>query len=596
MRAQGGMSLQDLKRQTALRLADGENNPNDASSESPVAAGADQSQTMGHNMRRKYQQHPVPTNYGGVRVGYTAESRNYTDSQLGPLQQQYSTPRMPRHAAALKDRGSAENSVGSDPSGGSGGSAGYGYGGNRSAMKGHRTGSYGQNLDRAGANHQPTEMRSPDGRHTPVRDTAEGHVLFNTPNQRREVPSTPYTEPSRRSRPHQNSSPNFNRAKSPDHYTGGQYPKGGGGGYYNTNQPQNQHAHSKLPHGLTVQELKEMTRARLATEAETMPTESSDQSVHSAGTHGSSKGGDGYLSGRGSSLSQSNETVTRNLVQSNESIRRNSGLGPHPFGQAQRPRHPSPIFGTGPGPDGLSSSQTWSMGEMSASRDVHTPAEASFHTAVNSNSGGSMPFASPMSDSNAMSLNRARCFSAGATLPSSFDRHQAAYYGNAPLVGDANRQRCATASPPGMARVHEDQPFLFSTDDKTRLAIPPLSEPRMRLHSTGGLNTHSAVQAFNTSVSPPPNVGSGSAFMPIGKSEEQLVPPSPPPMALDRSKFGAYDRTVSSSSATSAHGDLPSSMAEAVLEKQERLTANSPYRPSSISDNASSRGLVGISS
>lgn len=223
-----------------------------------------------------------------------------------------------------------------------------------------------------------------------------------------------------------------------------------------------------------------------------------------------------------------------------------------------------------------------------------------------------MPFASPMSDSNAMSLNRARCFSAGATVPSSFDRHQAAYYGNAPLVGDANRQRCATASPPGMARVHEDQPFLFSTDDKTRLAIPPLSEPRMRLHSTGGLNTHSAVQAFNTSVSSPPNVGSGGAFMPIGKSEEQLVPPSPPPVALDRSKFGAYDRTVSSSSATSAHGDLPSSMAEAVLEsltssseapvggsligaspfrptEQERLTANSPYRPSSISDNVSSR-------
>lgn len=135
-----------------------------------------------------------------------------------------------------------------------------------------------------------------------------------------------------------------------------------------------------------------------------------------------------------------------------------------------------------------------------------------------------MPFASPMSDPNAMTFNRARCFSAGAGgLPSSFEQHQAAYYDNIPLAGAANRQRCATVSPPGMSRLHEDRPFLFSTDDKERLAIPPLSEPRLRLHSTGGLNTHgTAMRAFASSVSPPPtNDVSGSAFVSVsGKKNE----------------------------------------------------------------------------
>ena len=133
--------------------------------------------------------HPPPPNFGGgyaydvhhhhqPNPCYEQTSRNYTDSQLGlkggngsrsqqqaknknmqqpislpiahqqhlssppppnyypnpqPLQQQpqqqYSTPRMPRHAAVLKDRGRAENSsVGSDqPTNINGGSSSYGY-------------------------------------------------------------------------------------------------------------------------------------------------------------------------------------------------------------------------------------------------------------------------------------------------------------------------------------------------------------------------------------------------------------------------------------------------------------------------------------
>lgn len=152
-----------------------------------------------------------------VSNSYSSDStgtRNYTDSQLGiggasmnqfaspphgyrpgpqPVQQQqqYATPRMPRHAAVLKDRGSTENSVGSDPSGGSE-SAAYGYSsrGNAKrasspAVKGNRVGSYGKNLNKAGrasgAKAQPSEARSPDGRHTPVRECNNMEVSVNNP-------------------------------------------------------------------------------------------------------------------------------------------------------------------------------------------------------------------------------------------------------------------------------------------------------------------------------------------------------------------------------------------------------------------------------
>lgn len=81
-------------------------------------------------------------------------------------------------------------------------------------------------------------------------------------------------------------------------------------------------------------------------------------------------------------------------------------------------------------------------------------------------------------------------------------------------------------------------------------------------------------------------------------------------MNLNRSKFGAGDRTISTGSA--GHGDLPSSMAEAVLEsitstsglpiggsiisaspyrrssEQELMLGESPFRVSEDSDNASS--------
>lgn len=268
------------------------------------------------------------------------------------------------------------------------------------ALKGnHQSGSYGKSLNKASATKsQPKEFRSPDGRHTPVRDrNMEGQILFATPNQRREVPTTPYSEPprNRSHRPHQNMSPNYNRMRSPDHQGGNHSKGGGGGGYYNKNQA-NKH-HSKLPHGLTVQELKEMTRARLAAESDAgVPEVSSDQSVHSTGTgENSSKASDQYSLRGGSSVAQSNESMTRNLVQSNESIRRdysNQGLnaqayqGQQPLQQMQPPnhqynypRHPSPVFGAGPGPNnfngkqppvprqtspafGLSSSQTRSQG------------------------------------------------------------------------------------------------------------------------------------------------------------------------------------------------------------------------------------------
>lgn len=472
---------------------------------------------------------------------------------------------MPRHAAVLKDRGSDDNSsVGSDQptniNGGSSSSYGYENRGNarptpnnsRAALL-YKGTTAGNNAGRTSVSAANPPQRSPvNGRFTPTREHhLESQVLFATPNQRRDaVPSTPsscYSEPPR-SKPVGN---NYNRIKSPVHHAGG-----------NHSRAQDAQQQKQLPaHGLTVHELKEMTRARLAERreqqarlagAEDIPGGgsgveglSSDQSVHSVGTHGSTKSGPCKLS---------NEPVTRNLVQSNDSVRYQGQQQMHNIPQYNNyPRHPSPEFGT--------------------------------------TAGGKEPQFN--------GFNRGRCFSAEATtgVPSSFEKHQASYYDNVPLTGTANRQRCATVSPTGMSRLLEDRPYLFSKDDKDRLAIPPLSEPRMRLHSTGGLNTNgTAVRAFSSSMSPPPTVGkvvsNGG-----NKANEELQLLSPPatvhltsPSTMNRSKFSANDRTISTGSAASGLGDLPLSMAEAVLESLTSVNAPkmSPFR-------SSEQGFVGES-
>ena len=72
---------------------------------------------------------------------------------------------------------------------------------------------------------------------------------------------------------------------------------GGGGAYYRKKNHHKHHQQSKLLHGVTVQELKEMTQAQLAADMEAGFTEeSSDLSVHSSGTHGSLFWGDQHHS------------------------------------------------------------------------------------------------------------------------------------------------------------------------------------------------------------------------------------------------------------------------------------------------------------
>ena len=159
-----------------------------------------------HNVAAPYGREYAPPHVHGDAppAQYSPESRNYTDSQLGvggvhgnasqlasaaaPAYrpspqtlppQQYATPRMPRHATVLKDRGNSENSNGSAPSGGSDG-AGHGYGGRCNAAKmsppslkgGPRVGPQGKHTHRpkASAKQSSKELRSPDGRRTPVRD------------------------------------------------------------------------------------------------------------------------------------------------------------------------------------------------------------------------------------------------------------------------------------------------------------------------------------------------------------------------------------------------------------------------------------------
>lgn len=246
-----------------------------------------------------------------------------------------------------------------------------------------------------------------------------------------------------------------------------------------------------------------MTRARLAAEAETSgPDASMDQSVHSSGSS------EQFSSGR-AFFAQPNDAMVRQHLQPNEPIRidYNQGVGPWiPQGQQQQqqqmqqqpqlqmqnishyqyPRQPSPGFVAGPyhfngnvpppAPSsaiGLSTGQSRGQGETwdtASSASSTLAADYSMNTYTNTTQG-----------------NRGRCFSAGATtgIPYSFDKNQAAYYGNGPLMGAVNRQECSSMTPPGMSRLHEDRPLLFSNGEKDKLAIPPLSEPRMRFHSTG---------------------------------------------------------------------------------------------------------------
>ena len=109
-------------------------------------------------------------------TSYSGESRNYTDSQLGIGN--YSTPRMPRHAAVLKDRGSAENSVGSELTGQGSDSLGYGFGGRGSHAKPLPSPALAGSQS-AGRPPQLKEMRSPDGRHTPVREYEVSPIPFS---------------------------------------------------------------------------------------------------------------------------------------------------------------------------------------------------------------------------------------------------------------------------------------------------------------------------------------------------------------------------------------------------------------------------------
>ena len=284
-----------------------------------------------------------------------------------------------------------------------------------------------------------------------------------------------------------------------------------------------------------------------------------------------------------------------------------SGGQPRPYSPAfgpGQPRQHSPSFGAGPNqynsnqhqqppsqhqkdwkPQASDAWETASVASTLASE--YQGSEAAFPAGGNT---GNMPFSPQISDAG-MAFNRGRCFSAGAGIPSSFDRYlfeveqqqqqqqqQAAYY-DPPMSGVANRRRCATMSPPGMSRLHEDRPFLFYGEDKERLSIPPLSEPRVRhAHQSGFNNQGVTFQALSSSASPqPPSLGSGSAFEPIGKagsSSSLHRPKSPPNLTVERStKFGPGDRALSTGSNVSMHGDLPSSVAESVLES---ITSGAP--------------------
>ena len=373
--------------------------------------------------------------------------------------------------------------------------------------------------------------------------------------------------------------------RSPNHNKGRAVSSSSPSCNYFKNAQQHQQQ-SKLPHGLTVQELKEMTRARLAAEANY-----EGDSVHSGGT------GDGGVpsiqqqdrnspdsyplppplpnsygmpyrksSADGLSISSGSNNGTNNLnyvphhpsmppppTRMHPNVAVPSAL-PYPY-----PRHASPVYKT--------HTDTWEEYPSQGARV----------------SSGNPSFSSP-------SLNRGRCFSAGATTTTSAPRPTVPYETSSweeqrveqpyrPYYEETNRPRCATMSPPGMSRLHEDRPFFFSGEEKEKLAIPPLSEPRPRFHTTGILG--SAFEPISTGL---------GGMQPHQQRQQQRGggPPSPPDLAADRVKFNVDDRMLS----TGSNGDLPSSVAEAVLESLTASTGpidlfdvnHSPLRSSALHD------------
>lgn len=389
----------------------------------------------------------------------------------------------------------------------------------------------------------------------------QGQKIIFSPHRQREhqrdhasTPTSVYSEP-----PRDRSNPNspHNMQHNMQQQRGGRRPQNHLGYHrcrneppppnsnrYGPQQPQQQ---SKLPHGLTVQELKEMTRARLAADAEAAEV----SSVHSGGTHGSSTNGSIYAN---VIPSHSSDPLTRNLVQTNDSIRHTQSYGPKPVQHQyqQHPqqrqfqqypnnaRHPSPVFDAAAAPSQFNGAMQ-SPRRISPLSDFQGPDAGMSHTA-NGGSGRNAPFSPPpMSwaggEASSM-MNRSRCHSAEANLS---PLRSAGVSVNVPMSMEGNRRRCLTTSPLAqmtrMDRVSEDKPFWFDDNDMDRLAIPQLGM-RSSLNSA------------------PPNF-SDSAFQPIGRPRGLSFSDQKP------QQLSHADRMVSMES--QGHGDLPSSMAEAVL-------------------------------
>lgn len=434
----------------------------------------------------------------------------------------------------------------------------------------------------------------------------QGQKIFFSPHRQRDhqrdhasTPNSVNSEP-RRNRSNPNSPHNLQQrgGRRPGYHRSRNEP---GGSDYNLRNS-GTHPQSKLPHGLTVQELKEMTRARLAADAEAAEV----SSIHSGGTHGSSNNGSIYAN---VIPSQSSETLTRNLVQANDSIRQTQSFGgnpvqhqyqQHPQQQRQfqqypnNARHPSPVFGA--------TAPSQFNGAMQSPRRIsplsdYQGSDAGMITNSNSGSGGTHVTFSPppvnwAGEEAGPVVNRSRCHSAEANL-SPLRSIGGTGTMHVPMSMDVNRRRCLTTSPLARTRISEDKPFWFSDDDKDRLAIPQLSG--------------------QPSLSPAASTFSDSAFQPIGKGASGGGFPfsNQRPQQLSHS-----DRMMSMES--QGHGDLPSSMAEAVLnsltgappgvsaiggdvigspfrplKNQSDTLGDSPFRNRTLSDNLLSASASG---
>lgn len=378
------------------------------------------------------------------------------------------------------------------------------------------------------------------------------------------------------------------------------------------NKGQNLSASSKLPHGLTVQELKEMTRARLAAEAdankkpENKSTEASQtQNVHSANTNnvhrleGNNNGQGWYQpqqqqqSVRGGILNQQQHVIPDlSLRQRQSSSESNSSSipgpiqNPHPFvpstsldSARSNPYQPSPFANN----ENQQPQQALKLNEAFENCSVNSFNSGVGSEYLGSEHSGFHPITSPISSNSTYLGARSLSFPTeeigtmkenNSLSPSILKKH------SSHEDSIRNRRRAATVSPSFLSQLHEDK---IVTSDISTSFFPDNSDTTSSQPPVPAFNIVRSSSSMSDSRSSPANVTTDLVSNLSGEerswceifgrpSSAQTVPMLTPSWEREchenENKLlplsGIAERNISIG-AISKNGELPNSVAESVL-------------------------------